>query len=231
MTVQERTAGGPAFAAVLTVCDTAGTSTAQASLEFLEPGWGVAPLAQLTAGQRRLLVQVDDAAALGRLIRAARQCAQVLDCVDQLWAMSAGGRLEVRPRLPARSAEDVLLAYTPGVTRLAAAIAARPDTAAEVTGRPNPVAVIADGTTVRISARSGRWRHCRSWRARPRSWRIWPASKRCRSAADRHDGRSAHGRASPGSNVRRNPSAWCRRPGACRGHPVAADAPRHSGVR
>ncbi|GAA1540196.1 hypothetical protein GCM10009827_069430 [Dactylosporangium maewongense] len=53
-----------------------------------------------------------------------------------------------RPRDPARSAEDLASLYTHGAARLAAAIAARPDTAAEMTGRPNRIAVISDGSAL-----------------------------------------------------------------------------------
>ncbi|MET7397284.1 malic enzyme-like NAD(P)-binding protein [Dactylosporangium sp. NPDC005572] len=47
-----------------------------------------------------------------------------------------------------RPLRDLALRYTHGAGRLAAAIAARPETAAEVTGRPNRVAVISDGSAV-----------------------------------------------------------------------------------
>ncbi|RQX03880.1 NAD-dependent malic enzyme [Micromonospora inaquosa] len=144
---QRRPGGDPAFAAVLTV--RADTQEAAVSLlDFLEPGWGVSVLPWHVAGQQRLLVQVDGEDALRRVRQAAGRRRRVIGWVDRLWMVSAGGRVQVRPRLPVRSAEDLALVYTPGVGRLAAAIAARPAAAVEVTGRPNRVAVVSDGTAV-----------------------------------------------------------------------------------
>ncbi|GAA2359510.1 NAD(P)-dependent malic enzyme [Dactylosporangium salmoneum] len=143
-----RLRGDPAFAVVLTVrADT--QDEAMSSLDFLEPGWGVAAVsAGLASGSQQLLVQVDDEPALRRLRQAASRHRRIVSCVDRLWAMSAGGPVRVQPRDPARPAEDLAFLYTRGAGRLAAAIAAHPDTAAEVTGRPNRVAVISDGSAV-----------------------------------------------------------------------------------
>jgi malate dehydrogenase (oxaloacetate-decarboxylating) len=116
---------------VLTVRARAGDSLGPA-LDFREPGWGVQPLSCQSPGQRRLLVHVDDEASLRRLMRVTgrrRRRGRVLKYADRLWMMSAGGRVQVRPRMPVRTAEDVALAYAPGVGRLAARIAADPATA------------------------------------------------------------------------------------------------------
>ncbi|WP_433221030.1 NAD(P)-dependent malic enzyme [Dactylosporangium sp. CS-047395] len=143
-----RPGGDPAFAAVLTMRATPG-DVPGAVLDFLEPGWGVEPLSSPSADQRRLLVRVDDEASLRRLLQlAGRRRGQVLGCADRLWAMSVGGRIQVRPRTPVSTAEDVVLVHGSGVARLAARIAAEPAVADVVTGRLNRVAVVSDGTAV-----------------------------------------------------------------------------------
>ena len=84
-------------------------------------------------GQKRVLVQVDDEAALRRLSQEALRHRRVLGCIDRLWTAAAGGPIQVRPRLPARSAQDLALVHTTGANRLASTIAAVPETEREVT--------------------------------------------------------------------------------------------------
>jgi len=144
-----RPGGDPAFALVLTV-RAAPDEPLERVLDFLEPGWGVSPLPSLLPGHRRVVLQVEDEESLRRLGRAVGggRHPRVTACVDRLWSMSAGGRIQVRPRMPARTAEDLALMYTPGVGRLAARIATDAGDADAVTGRGNRVAVVSDGTAV-----------------------------------------------------------------------------------
>src|SRR5215216_271277 len=144
-----RPGGDPAFALILTV-RAAPDEPFERALDFVEPGWGVSPLPSSLPGHHRLVVQVDDEESLRRLKRAVggRRHPRVTACVDRLWSMSAGGRVQVRPRLPVRTAEDLALVYTPGVGRLASRIAADGSVADAVTGRSNRVAVVSDGTAV-----------------------------------------------------------------------------------
>ncbi|MEV7968841.1 NADP-dependent malic enzyme [Sphaerisporangium sp. NPDC088356] len=62
--------------------------------------------------------------------------------------MHRGGKLEVRSTIPVRNAEDLSLAYTPGVARVCTAIADQPDLVNEYTWVSNVVAVVSDGTAV-----------------------------------------------------------------------------------
>ncbi|WP_248965752.1 NAD(P)-dependent malic enzyme [Sphaerisporangium perillae] len=62
--------------------------------------------------------------------------------------MHRGGKLEVRSTVPVRNADDLSLAYTPGVARVCTAIADQPDLVNEYTWVPNVVAVVSDGTAV-----------------------------------------------------------------------------------
>jgi malate dehydrogenase (oxaloacetate-decarboxylating) len=70
------------------------------------------------------------------------------DPEDPIFALHAGGKLEVVPRTPLRSRRDLALAYTPGVAEVSRAIAADPGLLDVYTGRGNTVAVVSDGTAV-----------------------------------------------------------------------------------
>jgi len=65
-----------------------------------------------------------------------------------VFALHAGGKLEVVPRSPLRDRRDLSLAYTPGVAEVSRAIAADPALLDRYTGRANTVAVVSDGTAV-----------------------------------------------------------------------------------
>jgi malate dehydrogenase (oxaloacetate-decarboxylating) len=67
---------------------------------------------------------------------------------DPVFALHAGGKLAVVPRVPLRDRRDLSLAYTPGVARVCRAIAADPGLLDVYTGRANTVAVVSDGTAV-----------------------------------------------------------------------------------
>ncbi|MBI4943180.1 MAG: NADP-dependent malic enzyme [Actinobacteria bacterium] len=70
------------------------------------------------------------------------------DPSDPVFALHAGGKLEVVPRSPLRDRRDLSLAYTPGVADVSRAIAANPGLLDVYTGRGNTVAVVSDGTAV-----------------------------------------------------------------------------------
>ncbi|TDD09646.1 NADP-dependent malic enzyme [Nonomuraea deserti] len=67
---------------------------------------------------------------------------------DPAFALHRGGKLEVRSTVPVRDADDLSLAYTPGVARVCTAIADNPALAGDYTWVPNVVAVVSDGTAV-----------------------------------------------------------------------------------
>ena len=74
--------------------------------------------------------------------------ADVVDWSDRTMGMHVGGKLEVTLKHPLRSADDLSMAYTPGVARVCSAIAADPDRAFQYTIKRNTVAVVSDGTAV-----------------------------------------------------------------------------------
>ncbi len=72
----------------------------------------------------------------------------VPDPQEPVFALHAGGKLEVVCRTPLRTRADLALAYTPGVADVCLAIAANPGLLDIYTGRGNTVAVVSDGTAV-----------------------------------------------------------------------------------
>ncbi len=67
---------------------------------------------------------------------------------DPAFALHRRGKLEVRSTIPVRDADDLSLAYTPGVARVCTAIAETPSLADDYTWISNVVAVVTDGTAV-----------------------------------------------------------------------------------
>jgi malate dehydrogenase (oxaloacetate-decarboxylating) len=67
---------------------------------------------------------------------------------DRTFLLHLGGKLEVVPRTPLKTRDDLSMAYTPGVARVCAAIAEDPDVSWNLTIRRNTVAVVSDGTAV-----------------------------------------------------------------------------------
>ncbi|MFF7632774.1 NADP-dependent malic enzyme [Kitasatospora sp. NPDC008050] len=70
------------------------------------------------------------------------------DPVDAVFALHRGGKMEVRATVPVRNADDLSLAYTPGVARVCTAIAEQPELVDDYTWKANTVAVVTDGTAV-----------------------------------------------------------------------------------
>ena len=67
---------------------------------------------------------------------------------DRTFLLHLGGKLEVVPRIPLKTRDDLSMAYTPGVARVCQAIAADRDAAWNLTIKRNTVAVVSDGTAV-----------------------------------------------------------------------------------
>jgi malate dehydrogenase (oxaloacetate-decarboxylating) len=67
---------------------------------------------------------------------------------DRTFLLHKGGKIEVTPKLPIRTRDDLSMAYTPGVGRVSSAIHADPSKAWTLTIKGNAVAVVSDGTAV-----------------------------------------------------------------------------------
>jgi malate dehydrogenase (oxaloacetate-decarboxylating) len=67
---------------------------------------------------------------------------------DRTFLLHVGGKIEVRPKVPVKTRDDLSMAYTPGVARVCMAIADDPAKAWTLTIKANTVAVVTDGTAV-----------------------------------------------------------------------------------
>jgi malate dehydrogenase (oxaloacetate-decarboxylating) len=99
---------------------------------------------------RDLTVDAGDEEHVQGIVAAVRDVAgaEVVDWTDRTLGMHVGGKLEVRPKYPLRTRDDLSMAYTPGVARVCSAIAADPDKAFQYTIKRNTVAVVSDGSAV-----------------------------------------------------------------------------------
>jgi malate dehydrogenase (oxaloacetate-decarboxylating) len=73
---------------------------------------------------------------------------ELLGWQDRTFAMHNGGKIDVVSRIPVGDADDLSMAYTPGVARVCKAIEAEPELAYELTIKKNTVAIVSDGTAV-----------------------------------------------------------------------------------
>jgi malate dehydrogenase (oxaloacetate-decarboxylating) len=72
----------------------------------------------------------------------------VVHVSDRTFLAHLGGKIEIRPRFPVKTREDLSMAYTPGVARVSRAIADDPEKVWNLTIKRNTVAVVSDGTSV-----------------------------------------------------------------------------------
>ena len=103
-----------------------------------------------SVGVVRLRLRAPDEASLRWLTHwlRAELGAGLLSCVDLTMDRSRGGKTRTRATVALRDQEDLAFAYTPGVGRVAARIAADPAAAAHLTGKNNRVAIVTDGSAV-----------------------------------------------------------------------------------
>jgi malate dehydrogenase (oxaloacetate-decarboxylating) len=99
---------------------------------------------------RDVTILAEDAAHLERIVEAIRALPGVeVDHVsDRVFLLHLGGKLEVQPRIPLKTRDDLSMAYTPGVARVCTAIADDPSVVWNLTIKHNAVAVVTDGTAV-----------------------------------------------------------------------------------
>ena len=99
---------------------------------------------------RDVNVLADDESHLAAIVAAVRASgsADVVRVSDRTFLAHLGGKLEIRPRLPLKTRDDLSMAYTPGVARISQAIAEEPETVWNLTIKRNTVAVVSDGSAV-----------------------------------------------------------------------------------
>ncbi len=99
---------------------------------------------------RHMAVHARDEAHAERIIAAMREVdgIEVLDHYDRTFRMHEGGKIEVLPLCSVGDADDLSMAYTPGVARVCMAIHDDPMLAHRYTIKKNTVAIVSDGTAV-----------------------------------------------------------------------------------
>ena len=99
---------------------------------------------------RDVNVLADDEKHLDAIVAAVRgvEGVEVVHVSDRVFLAHLGGKLEVKPRMPLKTREDLSMVYTPGVARVSSAIAADPEKVWNLTIKRNTVAVVSDGTAV-----------------------------------------------------------------------------------
>jgi malate dehydrogenase (oxaloacetate-decarboxylating) len=70
------------------------------------------------------------------------------DVIDPAFALHRGGKMAVQATVPVRNADELSLAYTPGVAKICSAIAEQPELVADYTWKSQVVAVVTDGSAV-----------------------------------------------------------------------------------
>lgn len=73
---------------------------------------------------------------------------EVLQVTDRVFLKHQGGKIEVTAKRQLAGIEDLALIYTPGVARVAEAIAQNRDLAYQFTMKSNTIAIVTDGTAV-----------------------------------------------------------------------------------
>jgi malate dehydrogenase (oxaloacetate-decarboxylating) len=88
---------------------------------------------------------------IGKAVRDAVEAidgVNVISTSDSTFLAHLGGKIQVEPKIPVKTRQDLSTVYTPGVARVSMAIAADPSKAFNLTIKRNTVAVVSDGTAV-----------------------------------------------------------------------------------
>jgi malate dehydrogenase (oxaloacetate-decarboxylating) len=103
-----------------------------------------------TTKVRDVAVLAADAAHLEDVVAAvhAVEGVEVLQASDRTFLLHLGGKIEVVPRTPVKTRDDLSMAYTPGVARVCRAIADDPQKVWTLTTKQHMVAVVTDGSAV-----------------------------------------------------------------------------------
>ena len=105
---------------------------------------------EATTKIRDVNVLADDERHLERIVETVRNVdgVEVVHVSDRVFLAHLGGKLEVKPRMPLKTRDDLSMVYTPGVARVSSAIAADPEKVWNLTIKRNTVAIVTDGTAV-----------------------------------------------------------------------------------
>jgi len=113
---------------------------------------GAIDLVRIERGKkiRDVTVLAGDDAHIARIVDAVREVdgIDVEHVSDRTFLLHLGGKLEVVPKSPLKTRDDLSMAYTPGVARVCRAIADDPQKVWTLTIKQNSIAVVTDGTAV-----------------------------------------------------------------------------------
>jgi len=99
---------------------------------------------------RQIQVQTRGDAHGQKVVEAARSVlgVELLSVTDRVFDRHRGGKIEVTPKFPVITRDDLSMAYTPGVGRVCTAIAEHTELAWDYTIKSNSVAVLTNGTAI-----------------------------------------------------------------------------------
>ena len=99
---------------------------------------------------RDVTVEAASAEHLDQIVQAVRAVdgIEVEHVSDRTFLMHLRGKIEMTPKVPLKTRDDLSMAYTPGVARVCRAVADDRDSAWTLTIKANTVAVVSDGTAV-----------------------------------------------------------------------------------
>ncbi len=99
---------------------------------------------------RDVTVLAADAAHLDKVVEKVQHIdgVDIVHVSDRTFLMHLGGKIEVVPRSPIKTRDDLSMAYTPGVARVSRAIADDPAKVWSLTTKQHMVAVVTDGSAV-----------------------------------------------------------------------------------
>jgi len=130
------------------------SSTASLAQAVIDTGAALTALDVVESSHERMVVDVtcdtSDPDHADRVTAAIANIsgAQVRKVSDRTFLLHLGGKLEVKPKVPLRTRDDLSRAYTPGVARICMAIYEEPSDARRLTIKRNTVAVVTDGSAV-----------------------------------------------------------------------------------
>jgi malate dehydrogenase (oxaloacetate-decarboxylating) len=99
---------------------------------------------------RQILIETRGQAHGLEVVEAAKSVpgVELLSVSDRVFDRHRGGKIEVTPKFPVLTRDDLSMAYTPGVGRVCTAISEQTDLVWDYTIKSNAVAVLSDGTAV-----------------------------------------------------------------------------------
>jgi malate dehydrogenase (oxaloacetate-decarboxylating) len=99
---------------------------------------------------RDVTILAADAGHLDQVVERVRHVdgVDVVHASDRTLLMHLGGKIEIVPRSPVKSRDDLSMAYTPGVARVSRAIADDPTRVWSLTTKQHMIAVVTDGSAV-----------------------------------------------------------------------------------